>query len=315
VQDTACVSLALNAGSQMGHFRFGAALGAAISLTAYSTAIAQTIVVGAKDFTEQLLMAEMTSQLLKAKGFAVHRGTGFTSAGVRALQETGIIDLYWEYTGTSLSTFNHMTEKLPPDEAYLRVRALDAERGLVWLAPSKVNNTYALAMRRHDAAAKGISSISDLASKARAGQGLRLASTLEFMHRSDGLRPLEQAYGFEFGLGNAVGMEPGAVYNALRRSDEYDVGVVFATDGRVSAFALTVLRDDRGFFPSYILAPVVRKATLERVPEIKAPLEKLSAQLDNPTMSALNGAVDLQRRTVEDVASDFLRSRALLSGP
>jgi osmoprotectant transport system substrate-binding protein len=168
----------------MGHFRFSAALlGAAISLTAYSTAI--TIVVGAKDFTEQLLMAEMTSQMLKAKGFGVHRGTGFTTAGVRAPQESGIIDLYWEYSGTSLRTFNHVTEKLPPDEAYLRVKALDAERGLVWLAPSKVNNTYALAMRRQDAAAKGISSISDLASKARGGQGLRLASTTEFMYCID----------------------------------------------------------------------------------------------------------------------------------
>jgi osmoprotectant transport system substrate-binding protein len=80
----------------------------------------------------------------------------------------------------------------------------------------------------------------------------------------------------------------------------------------IKHFDLTVLRDDRGFFPSYILAPVVRKATLERVPEIKTPLEKLSAQLDNETMAA---AVDLQGRLVEDVASNFLRGRVLLSGP
>jgi hypothetical protein len=96
---------------------------------------------------------------------------------------------------------------------------------------------------------------------------------------------------------------------------EFDVGVVFATDGRVSASELAILRDDLSFFPSYLLAPVVRKSTLERFPHIKAPLEKLAAQLDNETMAALNAAVDLQGRKVEEVASDFLRSRALLSGP
>ena len=110
-------------------------------------------------------------------------------------------------------------------------------------------------------------------------------------------------------------MDPAAIYAVLGRPSEFDVGVVFATDGRISAFNLTVLLDDRGFFPSYILAPVVRKTTLERLPQIKAPLEKLSAQLNNQTMAALNAAVDLQGRRVEDVASDFLRSRALLRAP
>jgi osmoprotectant transport system substrate-binding protein len=169
-------------------------------------------------------------------------------------------------------------------------------------------------MRRADAAAKGIGSISDLAIKSGAGEEFRLASTVEFVTRADGLKPLEKTYGFEFRLGNVVAMDTGAVYAVLRRSSEFDVGVVFATDGRVSAFDLTVLRDDRGFFPSYMLTPVVRKPTLERAPDIKPLLEKLSAQLDNATMAALNGAVDLQGRRVEDVAEDFLRSRALLNG-
>jgi osmoprotectant transport system substrate-binding protein len=89
------------------------------------------------------------------------------------------------------------------------------------------------------------------------------------------------------------------------------VGVVFATG---SGFRPHRLRDDRGFFTSYMLTPVIRKPTLERAPDIKPLLEKLSAQLDNATMAALNGAVDLQGRRVEDVAEDFLRSRALLNG-
>src|SRR5215217_4076728 len=153
--------------------------GFALSMALSSAAFAQAIVVGAKEFTEQLLVAEMTAKLLQANGFSAHKGTGFATTGVRTLQESGIIDLYWEYTGTALRTYNQLTEKLPPDEAYARVRALDAQRGLVWLASSKVNNTYALAMRRADAAAKGISSISDLASKVRAGEEVRLACTVE----------------------------------------------------------------------------------------------------------------------------------------
>ena len=288
---------------------------AALSVGLCSTAGAQAVVIGAKEFTEQLLVAEMTAQLLRAGGLSPHKGTGFATTGVRTLQERGIVDVYWEYTGTSLTTFNHVTEKLSADEAYERVKALDAERGLVWLSPSNVDNTYALAMRGADAARKGISSISDLATKVRAGDVHILASTAEFVTRADGLKPLEQAYGFQFGWGKVVTMDPAAIYTVLHRSSELDVGVVFATDGRISAFNLTLLRDDRGFFPSYILAPVVRKTTLERFPQIKAPLEKLSGQLNNETMAALNAAVDLQGRRVEDVASDFLRSRALLSGP
>ena len=109
-------------------------------------------------------------------------------------------------------------------------------------------------------------------------------------------------------------MDNAGIYAVLRRPSEYDVGVVFATDGRTSEYELTVLQDDRNFFRSYILAPVIRRTTLDRLPQIKAPLEKLSAQLDNDTMAALNAAVDLHGRRVEDVASDFLRHRGLLSG-
>src|SRR4051812_42328211 len=131
---------------------------AALSVGLCSIAAAQAVVIGAKEFTEQLLIAEMTAQLLQASGLNPHKGTGFATTGVRTFQERGIVDVYWEYTGTSLTTFNHVTEKLSPAETYARVKALDGERGLVWLSPSKVDNTYALAMRQADAATKGISS-------------------------------------------------------------------------------------------------------------------------------------------------------------
>jgi len=190
---------------------------------------------------------------------------------------------------------------------------LDAPRELVWLAPSKVNNTYALVMRRADADAKGISSISDLAKRIQAGEVLRLACPLEFPNRADGLKPLQQSYGFEFAIGSVAAMEPGAIYTAFRQG--FDVAVGFATDGRISESDLIILRDDRGFFPSYLLTPVVRQTTLDQHPEIKPVLEKLSAELDNDTIAALNAAVDLHGRFIEEVASEFLRDRALLSAP
>jgi osmoprotectant transport system substrate-binding protein len=294
---------------------FAVLTSAALSAVVCSSAVAQAVVVGSKEFTEQLLVAEMTNRLLLAHGFTVHKGTGFATAGLRTLQESGIVDIYWGYTVTALTVFHQETGSRTPDEAYQRIKALDAPRGLVWLAPSKVNNAYSLAMRREDAAERGIASISSLAARIGNGEAIRVASTLEFSGRPDGLRPLEQTYGFAFMLGNVVGMESGAVYTALRRDSEFDVGVVFATDGRIPAFDLTVLRDDKGAFPNYIMAPVIRQTTLERHPALKAILESLSTSLDNDTMRALNAAIDLKGRKLEEVASEFLQTRSLIQSP
>ena len=275
-------------------------------------ALARSIAVGGKDFTEQLLIAEMTSQLLTAKGFQVETRTGFNTNGLRRAQEAGRIDLYWEYTGTSLREFNKVTEQLTPAETYNRVKLLDGQKGLVWLEPSRVNNTYALAMRRAEATAKGISTISDLAVKVLGGERLVFASNSEFFERSDGLRPLEQAYGFEFARNHVVRMDIDLVYQVLRHLAFVDVGLVFATDGRIPAYDLLALRDDREFFPDYTMAPIVREVTLRQYPELAVHLERLAAVLDNETMARLNRTVDMERVPVRDVASEYLRSNGLI---
>src|SRR5215210_9191327 len=280
------------------------------AIAAFSPAFAQALVVGGKDFTEQLLVAEMTSQLLRAKGYSVDTRTGFATSGIRREQEAGLVDVYWEYTGTSLVTFNHVVEKLGPREAYDKVKELDAKRGLVWLSPSKVNNTYALAMRKGDATVKGIASISDLAAKVRHGETSKLACNTEFYIRPDGLMPLQRAYGFEFE--NVIRMDRERVYDALRTSSDFDVGLVFSTDGRIAAFDLVVLRDDREFFPSYLLAPVVRKGILDRHPDLATNLNALSVKLDSATMASLNAMVDLHKKAVGEVASSFLESSGLI---
>jgi osmoprotectant transport system substrate-binding protein len=286
-------------------------LAAAALALGITSASAQTIVVGGKNFTEQQIMAEMTSQLLQAKGFKTDKRAGLGTAPLRQAQEAGQIDVYWEYTGTSLITFNKVTDKLDASATYAKVKELDAAKGLVWLNPSKANNTYGLAMRKADADAKGIKTLSDLAAKIKGGDALKLASNAEFYARPDGLAPLQQAYGFEFGRENVVRMDTGLVYQALR-DKQVDVGLVFATDGRIPAFDFVVLGDDKGYFPSYALTPVVRKETLDKNPKLAEILNGLSAKLDDASMAKLNASVDVDKKSIEEVAAGFLKAQTLI---
>jgi osmoprotectant transport system substrate-binding protein len=295
----------------MKRLKIGAMLAAAALAFSAGLASAQTIVVGGKNFTEQQLMAEMTTQLLKAKGFTVDKRAGLGTAALRAAQEAGQVDVYWEYTGTSLITFNKIADKMDATATYAKVKELDAAKGLVWLNPSKANNTYALAMRAKDAEAKGIKSISDLAAKEKAGAKLKFASNAEFYARPDGLKPLQEKYEFEFPRDNIVRMDTGLVYQALRDS-QVDVGLVFATDGRVPAFNFVILRDDKGYFPTYAMTPVIRKETLDKNPKLADALNALSGKLDDATMAKLNATVDVEKKTVEQVSTDFLKSSGLI---
>jgi len=272
---------------------------------------AQTIVVGGKNFTEQQIMSEMTTQLLKAKGFTVDKRAGLGTAPLRQAQEAGQIDLYWEYTGTSLITFNKVADKMDAAATYAKVKELDAAKGLVWLNPSKANNTYALAMRKKDADAKGIKTLDDLATKLKGGQALKLGCNAEFYARPDGLAPLQKTYGFDFGRENVVRMDTGLIYQALRDS-QVDVGLVFATDGRVPAFDFVILTDTKGYFPTYAMTPVIRKETLDKNPKLAELLNGLSAKLDDATMAKLNASVDVDKKSIEEVAAGFLKAQSLV---
>jgi osmoprotectant transport system substrate-binding protein len=291
--------------------RIFALLAAASLVNFASIAAAQNIVVGGKNFTEQQIMSQMTAQLLQAKGFKPDVKAGMGSAVLRQAQENGQIDVYWEYTGTSLITYNKINDRMSAADTYAKVKELDAAKGLVWLNPSKANNTYGLAMNQDDAKKQGIASISDLAAKVKGGAKLTFASNAEFYARPDGLKPLEQAYGFEFARDNVKRMDTGLVYQALKEK-QVDVGLVFATDGRIPAFNFVVLKDDKGFFPNYALTPVVRKQVLDANPKLAEYLNALSAKLDDATMARLNASVDVDKKTVEDVAKTFLKEQGLV---
>ena len=293
-------------------FHFIKTAAAGFALAGLSTAaLADEIVVGGKNFTEQQILSSMTEQLLEAKGYDVDNRAGMGSAALRQAMENGQIDVYWEYTGTSLITYNKVEEKLNKVDTYARVKELDAEKGIVWLDPSDANNTYALAMREAQAEEMGIETLSDLAERVNTEGDLTFASNAEFYARADGLKPLQEAYGFEFGRPSIKRMDTGLVYQALR-DEQVEVGLVFATDGRIPAFDFRVLEDDKGYFPAYALAPVVRAEVLEANPGLADILNEVSAKLDDETMAALNARVDVEKVSVENVAAEFLKEQGLI---
>lgn len=280
-------------------------------LAAGAGAKAQTIVIGSKGFTEQLLIAEMTSQLLKANGFSPDKRAGMGSAVLRKAIESNQVDMCWEYTGTSLITYNKITDRMSTEDTYKKVKEIDGKIGLVWLDPSKANNTYAIAMSKEGSQQSGIKTLSDFAKAVNAGKAPTLALNAEFAGRPDGLPGLEKEYGFKMPLEKVKKMDTGLTYQALR-DKQVDSTLVFATDGRVAAFDFVILKDDKGFFPPYSLTPVVRKEVLDKNPKLAPVLNKLSAKLDDATMAKLNAMIDVDKKPVEEVAGTFLKQQGLI---
>ena len=286
-------------------------VGAVAAVGIAASAHAATIVVGGKNFTEQLLLSEMTAQLLKANGFDVEKRDGMGSQVVRDAQVNGQVDVYWEYTGTSLVTYNKVSERMNAEDTYKKVKELDAKVGLTWLNPSKANDTYALAVRASDSRTDSLKTLSDLAKSYNDGKGLIMAVNAEFPKRPDGLPGLEKEYGFKTTRADLKAMDSGLTYQALKE-DQVDIALVFATDGRIKAFDFRVLKDDKEFFPNYAIAPVVRTEVLKANPGLEKPLNELSAKLTDAVMQRLNAEVDVDKKPIEEVASGFLSDEGMM---
>ncbi|MBN9443179.1 MAG: glycine betaine ABC transporter substrate-binding protein [Bosea sp. (in: a-proteobacteria)] len=273
---------------------------------------AKPIVVGGKNFTEQLLLTEITTQLLAKKGFEVEKRDGLGSQVLRDAQVNGQVDVYWEYTGTSLVTYNKVKERLNAKDTYERVKALDAKRGLTWLKPSAANNTYALAVRQENPKTDAIKTLSDLAAAFNSGKDKPvIAVNAEFPGRPDGLPGLQSTYGFKTSRANLRSMDSGLTYQALK-DGQVDVALVFATDGRIKGFKFRVLTDDKGFFPDYAAVPVVRTEVLKANPKLGEALEALSAKLDDKVLQGLNARVDVEKASIPDVSREFLKTAGLI---
>jgi glycine betaine/choline ABC-type transport system substrate-binding protein len=269
---------------------------------------AATVVVGSKNFTEQFILAELMAQMIEAKtDLRVKRTLNLAGTMVchPALTQ-GEIDLYAEYTGTALTAILKQPVITDPDKAYHAVKkAYRDEHACTWLQPFGFNNAYTLTVRKAFADEKGLKTFSDLKPIADA---LSAGFTAEFAEREDGYKGVKKAYGLEFG--ETRDMDPGLMYEAVAQK-QVDVICAFATDGRIQAYDLAVLEDDKSFFPPYYAAPVVRNETLAKHPEIAQALAPLAGLLDDATMQKLNFEVDEKKQEPRDVARSFLIEKGL----
>ncbi|WP_405051198.1 glycine betaine ABC transporter substrate-binding protein [Serratia nevei] len=282
-----------------------------------AAAWAAPLTLASKNFTEQRILSAITVQYLRAKGFQVEPKTNLATVITRNAMINKQIDMTWEYTGTSLIIFNHINKRMTPQETYDTVKKLDAKLGLVWLQPADMNNTYAFAMQRQRAEKEQIRTMSQLVAKVEQVRktdpkhNWLLGLDLEFAGRSDGLKPMQALYDMPLDRPQIRQMDPGLVYNAIR-DGFVDAGLVYTTDGRVKGFDLQVLEDDKGYFPSYEVTPVVRADVLQNTPGLEEALNTLSKQFNNQVITELNARVDIDYQTPQQVADAFLKQRGLI---
>ena len=275
----------------------------------------KSLIVGGKNFTEQLLLPELAGIILEQAGFDVTLKTGVGTAIARKSLENAQIDLYYEYTGSAYTLFYKQKDKeimTVPEKVYSWVKKADSEKGLVWLDPVNFNNTYTLMMRKKEAEKLGIKSISDLgAYVSKNPDKLIFALGAEFWERPDGFKGLMKTYNFNLPIKQVKKMSMGLTYQALQKK-LVNSAAGFATDGRIAAFGFVNLVDDKFFFPVYNPAPVVRKGILDKYPEIEGILKPIADNLTTEEMQQLNKAVDVDHKQVHAVAMDWLKSKNLI---
>ena len=273
----------------------------AASDTAKSNANKPTIKVGSKDFTESLILGEIYSLALENAGYKVERTLNLGSAIVHNSLVSGEIDFYPEYTGTGLLSVLKAAPKFDAKEVYDEVATQYKEKfKLIWLNPSTANDSQGLVITKKTADQYHIRTISDLQKNAGV---IRFASQGQFDERADGLPALVKAYG-EFPFKERRIYDNGIKYDVLH-NDKADIAVAYTTEGELSKEEFVVLEDDKHVWPPYNIAPVIRQDVVEKNPEIKDILNKITAKLDNKTVIGLNAEVDIQKREYAEVAKEF----------
>ena len=267
------------------------------------------LVVSSKFFTEQIILAELLAQHVEARtGIPVERKTnlGGTLLVHKALLK-GDVDFYVEYTGTALTAVLGEKPEGDSNSVYQRVREEYGRRfALQVTEPLGFENTFAMVVRGQDAREDHLrknSDIAPLAPRWRAGVGY------EFLERPDGYRGWTERYGLQFGRAPSV-LDLGLLYRALVER-KVDIVAGNSTDGLIDALGLVPLEDDRHYFPPYDAVPVVRRAALEKFPQLRAALADLAGKISVDDMRRLNRAVDAAQRDAPEVVRDFRASRGL----
>lgn len=276
-------------------------------LTACGPPRENRIVVGSKNFTEQLVLGEIIAQQIESKTqLPVERR--FYLAGTYICQQAilaGRIDVYPEYTGTALTAVLKQKAEGGAENVYRQVKSEYARQfDLIEVPPFGFDNTFAIEIRGDDARRLGLKTISQAAaytSQWRAGFGY------EFMERPDGYKGLAATYGLTFAESPRI-MDLGLLSRALK-DKQVDLIAGNMTDGLIPALDLFVLEDDRHYFPPYEAVPIVRRETIARHPEVGQALDALAGRISDDDMQRLNYAVDGEHRDVKDVVREFRKMK------
>ncbi len=267
------------------------------------------IVVGSKNFTENLLLGELLAQHLEARtGLTVERrlnlgGTFLCHQALRA----GQLDIYPEYTGTALTAILEQPVLRDAGEVFQTVSSAYREKfAAEWMKPFGFNNTFAIVVAAETAESHHLKRISDLAA---ISPKLTIGFNFEFFERQDGYRGLIDAYGLSFAQDPRT-MDMSLVYTALR-DGKIDVGIGNGTDGLIEALRLIVLEDDKSYFPPYDAAAVVRSDTLKRHPAVRTALDELGGILSEEEMRRWNHEIDGKHRSVAEVARQLRQEKGL----
>ena len=260
------------------------------------------LVVGSKNFTEQVVLGELLAQAIERRtGFTVERrlNLGGTAIAHEALLSGGI-DVYVEYTGTSLTAIFKQPPSADSEQVFATVRDRYAAHGLTLLPRLGFNNTFAILVRGDDVRRLGMKSISEVAAQAtwKAGFGY------EFLERPDGFKGLSAAYGLSFAQAPRV-MDLNLIYRALA-AGEIDVTAGDATSGLIGALGLAVLDDDRHYFPVYDAAPVARASVMLQYPAAAFAIRSLAGRVSAADMQQMNFAVDSEKQEPATVVRAFL---------
>ncbi len=278
------------------------------------------LTVTGKNFTEQLILGKISVLATKAAGFDVTDLTNIPgSQPARELMTSGQADVTWEYTGTGWIAYLGQSEGIPDkEEQWQAVHDADLANGITWGEPAPLNNTYAFAIRSEAAEELGVTRISDLANLPVEERTFCLEA--EFNSRPDGMNPMLEKYDLPRGSADGVPdsnigiYDTGAVYSATD-AGECNFGEVFATDGRIDSLGLTVLEDDRNYFPAYNGAPVFNTKALEEYPQLPEVFALITPLLTDEELRKMNLEVDVNGQEPADVAYEWMVSKGLLTAP
>lgn len=270
-----------------------------------------TIHIATKPMSEQFILGEMLALLIEENSdlhVKITKGVGGGTSNIHPAMIKGDFDLYPEYTGTGWLVILKKDTLLPPDQLFSELqKEYSREYGLKWVAPYGFNNAYSLAVSNEMAKKYNLKTFSDLALYPDL---FTFGAEYDFYEINDGYADLCAYYNLKFKKN--LDMDIGLKYEAMK-SGKIDVINIFTTDGQLSHTNLTVLKDDKHFFPSYYCATIVREETLKEHPELERILEKMNGILTDQEMADMNYNVDVEHRTEREVAVEFLKKKGLLN--